>query len=503
MEKEQHIYLLRPVAHVIKNENIFKVGKTTQTNPKQRFRGYDSGYEVWLTVKCNNCDDLEKKILVIFNEKFKLDHGKEFFNGDPIEMIKTIMDLRFTESPKIEEKTIVNIIKDFNAPINIELRKQCEIGNIEEVKKLIERGAGDFNGGLIMGCKCGNMNIVKIMIDNGAGKKENEYKEYMKPLNDLKRLQKILINGGIEGLRGNHQRDIKLKTDNDLIPFRDIYNEILYKSEKIRVTMWDIAFYNACDSGNIELVKLTINNGANEWEIGLRIACTNRNIELVDLMLSYDRTLSLDGQFMYTCTVNNFKFAKLLLERGVKRHLNEGLEFAIKAKDFNFAKLIIDKGREREKVRWRMDYNLAHACNRNDYTTMKFLLDNGTDPYLHNYYTGYATYDNYMLGKMVEHHCDLYCGLGFAYGVEAMKLLMEYGVQNYDAGLFRACIIGDIDLIDKVIALGREYNWRSCNLNLLYKKILLEGNVKDIIINYIENLDEFKQYKIKIKGFCH
>ena len=86
-----YIYLLQPLRSIIDNKNIYKIGKTKRNNYK-RFNEYPNGSILLLQSSCNNCDLMEKHLLKLFDERFvkETDYGKEYFNGDLIEMKKLI-----------------------------------------------------------------------------------------------------------------------------------------------------------------------------------------------------------------------------------------------------------------------------------------------------------------------------------------------------------------------------------------------------------------------------
>jgi len=86
-----YIYLLQPLRSITDNKNVYKIGKTKRNNYK-RFNEYPSGSILLLQSSCENCDLMERKLLKIFDEKFikKTDYGREYFEGNLIEMKKII-----------------------------------------------------------------------------------------------------------------------------------------------------------------------------------------------------------------------------------------------------------------------------------------------------------------------------------------------------------------------------------------------------------------------------
>ena len=100
-----YIYLLQPLRSITNNEQVYKIGKTKRKNFK-RFNEYPTGSILLLQSSCNDCDIMEKNLLQIFDKNFtkKTDYGKEYFQGDLIEMKKLI------NSEVMNEKKCINSI---------------------------------------------------------------------------------------------------------------------------------------------------------------------------------------------------------------------------------------------------------------------------------------------------------------------------------------------------------------------------------------------------------
>ena len=87
-----YIYLLREREFIRMNEDIYKIGKTKQPHDN-RFRQYPKGSDLILQIKCVNCDTAERTILNQFKQKYRpcRNIGNEYFEGNYIDMINTIM----------------------------------------------------------------------------------------------------------------------------------------------------------------------------------------------------------------------------------------------------------------------------------------------------------------------------------------------------------------------------------------------------------------------------
>jgi hypothetical protein len=84
-----YIYLVKLREHIKSNENIYKIGKTTQINTK-RFRGYPKGSIVLFQIICSDCHKTENDIKQLFKSKYiqRKEYGNEYFEGNHQDMIK-------------------------------------------------------------------------------------------------------------------------------------------------------------------------------------------------------------------------------------------------------------------------------------------------------------------------------------------------------------------------------------------------------------------------------
>jgi hypothetical protein len=91
------IYLIKEREFIITSKNIYKIGKTTQQNNK-RLNAYPKGSVLIFHMMCNDCDNIEKILLKKFKNIFliKKEYGNEYFEGNHLEMIKTIYNTILT-----------------------------------------------------------------------------------------------------------------------------------------------------------------------------------------------------------------------------------------------------------------------------------------------------------------------------------------------------------------------------------------------------------------------
>jgi hypothetical protein len=139
--------------------NIYKIGKTEQLL-QDRFNGYDKGsYPIRISL-VDDCSKRETELREIFNKKFKLNRGNEFFEGDIEEMIyefsnlcnqkkiikNTLQKSDIIETDQITEnsrkikkyKNHIHFIDDeyFYIPIMDRKTKNYKPFNIDRVNKL-------------------------------------------------------------------------------------------------------------------------------------------------------------------------------------------------------------------------------------------------------------------------------------------------------------------------------------------------------------------------------
>lgn len=86
-----YIYLLYEREFMLKNMNVYKIGKTKQTN-FMRFKSYPKGYVILLFIRCRDCDSIEKTLIEKFKNNFKFmkEYGNEYFKGNCDDMISAI-----------------------------------------------------------------------------------------------------------------------------------------------------------------------------------------------------------------------------------------------------------------------------------------------------------------------------------------------------------------------------------------------------------------------------
>ena len=80
-------------------------------------------------------------------------------------------------------------------------------------------------------------------------------------------------------------------------------------------TTWNYGLYGGCYSGNIKIINLMIKKGANDWNVGLLFACSGGHIKIVKLMIKKGAN-TFDDAFYSACRGNNKKIMKLMIKKG-------------------------------------------------------------------------------------------------------------------------------------------------------------------------------------------
>ena len=104
------IYLIQLANFVTSNQNVYKIGRTEQSNMNNRLRNYDRGYELYIVMNVDDTIKVEKEIINAFNSEFKrynlgdYKNSREYFIGDIDKMTDIIYDICNPSNKKQTEK---------------------------------------------------------------------------------------------------------------------------------------------------------------------------------------------------------------------------------------------------------------------------------------------------------------------------------------------------------------------------------------------------------------
>jgi hypothetical protein len=105
----EYIYLLQEREFVTTNENVFKIGRTTQVN-FTRFNQYPKSSKLYFQSYCGDCHICEREIIALFSERYnrRMDIGGEYFEGNVRGMVSDMCAIVQNYFEVGEEKTIEN-----------------------------------------------------------------------------------------------------------------------------------------------------------------------------------------------------------------------------------------------------------------------------------------------------------------------------------------------------------------------------------------------------------
>lgn len=108
-----YVYLIQPEEYI--GTNILKIGMSTKNNCERIYKGYGKSHKLILVRHTTDPISVEKNIKKIFNEKFILEKGYEYFQGDVNDMEKTFFQIistiesddNFEEDDKFDEEECI------------------------------------------------------------------------------------------------------------------------------------------------------------------------------------------------------------------------------------------------------------------------------------------------------------------------------------------------------------------------------------------------------------
>jgi hypothetical protein len=128
------VYLVQPAE--LLNTNKYKVGYSNKSN-LDRCKSYKNGSRYIFVIECKNPDDVEREIKKLFNEKFKLIAGHEYFEGDDILIRYEFCKIAIANFNIVDNNSIINIGERGNGELLEDLIKEIKKVN-EERKRLMK-----------------------------------------------------------------------------------------------------------------------------------------------------------------------------------------------------------------------------------------------------------------------------------------------------------------------------------------------------------------------------
>ena len=268
------------------------------------------------------------------------------------------------------------------------LRLACKSGVIDCVEFLFTKGALDLTRGIKGACEGGYEHIIYLLFDIQKSLKSGLTQEF---------LSSALVGACI----GGHEKIVNRMLDEceKINPlegpmFVPIEGACLGGNFKVACHMFkllskrgnfsiDSAFNNACLSGNMDIIKMTIEHAQNNnqilnWDVGLNRACDNGHIHVVRYMLELGASDLNDG-FKTACFRGHFEIIQLLVSRA--RHINYALKWyrtfveCCKVGDFKILEFLYNNGdfnrKHHKKALWPC---IRNACEAHHIDVVKWLI---------------------------------------------------------------------------------------------------------------------------------
>lgn len=192
----------------------------------------------------------------------------------------------------IEKITVNSMTLDerwYNIDWGHALYGACTSGNVCIAQMIIEHPVVmalsytlDLSNGLYFACRGGHMNTVKLMLEKGA---------------NIRFASLGLLGSGGSGKNGN-----------------EILKMLLDRSDSHLLNLADVLF-NACESGNIEMIRLLISRGANAWKMGLDGACIGGHMDIAKMMIEFGAN-DWDSGLENACVNDNYDIIELMIKNG-------------------------------------------------------------------------------------------------------------------------------------------------------------------------------------------
>ncbi len=370
--------------------------------------------------------------------------------------------------------------------MSVKLLNSCWEGNIDLVKYLLTRGVDNIFTGLLGACRAGNMDIVELLL--------------LRPQSI--HVWNIILCQSCESGNINLVK-LALEHGTDLnsalyAACRNGFIDIVKMLIERGASDWNIALLNACFGGNIDVIDYIIECGANDWHFGLLGACAGGHVNIARRMIEYGSGYF--GILEYVCQRGNMEMVMLMIEYGANEW-NYGLYGACGSGHTSIAKLMIDRGANSLNVALRFAVksgNLetiklleSHGANSWDETcsyvnsldVCKYIISRGASNWydiltgacmngnlemaqlavehgadIASYQFGYACHSgNINLVKFLysrkksEPHLAFACGSG---NIEVVKFMIELGATNWNDGLGHACAEKSVGIVKLMIRLG-------------------------------------------------
>lgn len=406
--------------------------------------------------------------------------------------------------------TNLNSIEGYNS-----LHLPCELGHENIVKILLQTDVNinhqdkDGDAPLMIASYHGYKNIIQILLKKDA---------------DLNLQNKKGDTALMKAAYGNHFEVVKLLVENGAklnITSKDNYSALAFSMSKnnkemtkylinagenkipLKAKELNPMLLNVCKKGDIELVQLFIDNGADKNYIDesivgagntpLMLASTNNHLDIIEVLIKNDVNLNLQNDYgitpLWSASMHgHIDVVKLLLENGANPNIQIGED--------KMTALFSVAGK-------RFDENDIYVTNKknldsNDITlrVARVLLQNGANPNILNIHESNVLNLSARIGD-----------------IEMMKLLLDYGAKldiQENTGLtplMAASHANQLEACKLLIEYGANVNQTSSTQSATALTYAIENNNIDIVKLLVKegadlNLVSFSSLDKYIWGAC-
>lgn len=204
-------------------------------------------------------------------------------------------------------------------------------------------------------------------------------------------------------------------------------SERSWNDESKGISYWNKGLYGACYGGNMNIVKMMIDNGANQWDRAMEYACKGGNIEIFNLLVHKGVNCVCNRLLYYACYGENMDIINRLIDMNSFPHRyyydydcwDSGLRGACRRGNINIVRLMIGKGAS--------DWNggLTSACDGGNFDIVRLMVEKGANSWN-----------------------DGFEGACFSGNIDIVRLMIKGGANDWSKGLNIARGHGHADLTE-------------------------------------------------------
>ena len=170
---------------------------------------------------------------------------------------------------------------------NQQMTEAAREGDICMVKKMLKKGANDFNTAMLYASKSGSLEVVQLMLDKAFNHNEANAKA---AFYGYKEIVELFIDKGVSN--------------------------------------YDWVMKSAAEGGHIEIIKMMLDRGANINNIVLLKALKAGHINIVEFLIDRGADLELNFLMFETAKYGHIEMVQMLMDRGADNHRDVMFEAA-------------------------------------------------------------------------------------------------------------------------------------------------------------------------------